>query len=216
MLQVYLNMPVWTQKPMRIIKDSEYCPFDWWSRNVRLCPLLVDLGALAVKRLSYPSNSSFSEFIFSYGGFISGKKRSSLSVERINTRELVKFNSPLFDEVDKTRLTKVIENVADENSSYGFPVEVCEGQSGDIENTSTKVDALIKELTCIYCSNEVLKKSKVTSRIAGRVMCDAKRQPCLVHKFVQEGSFFYGCENCLEYDICEECYGYDMDHLASG
>lgn len=65
---------------------------------------------------------------------------------------------------------------------------------------------LIRDLTCVYCTNTVLTKEKGAARFAGVLSCDGYPECIHGDRDINEGNYFYGCKNCDTYDLCHYCY----------
>lgn len=81
--------------------------------------------------------------------------------------------------------------------TYGFPVT-------SEDNELEEYDVLTTTPACPHCTNTVLSEMKVTSRTAGRVTCDG--EDCELTHCISEGTKYYGCKNCDEFDLCRTCY----------
>ena len=101
----------------------------------------------------------FSERIFSYGGEQSSGKRSSISVKRLNARELCKFNFSRVPEEEWYHVTVRMEEILKSNTDFGYNAE------------EVIVDNVLKKSgqRCPHCICIELTKMKNTSRTAGVV-----------------------------------------------
>lgn len=97
-IMIYLGLSTFEANPFAIIKSKD--PFEWWEESKVRLPVLANLARFACMILSHPPTSAFSERIFSYAGVQTGGIRSSLSVRRLNSRELLKFSIHLMSEED--------------------------------------------------------------------------------------------------------------------
>ena len=83
---------------------------EWWKEHERHLPLL---SKVAKEVLGIPCSSAKSERVFSTGGFMVTKKRSSLGAARVESLLVIKENKKLVDEMQTKNNKKVELNVDD-------------------------------------------------------------------------------------------------------
>jgi hypothetical protein len=178
------------------VATMDICPYQWWKATVDRHPDLRCIADLARMLLAHPRTSSVSEFIFSYGGAETNGKRSSLSAERLNARELIKFNHRLIN-AGNWDLIAEKQGELRKWAIKGFGLK---------KNLSVNKTYLKVAVTCAYCINTSLDKTKCTSRYAGAVSCDNFPNCERDTRDIPENEFFYACKSCDEYDLCIACY----------
>lgn len=191
-------------------------------------PLSV-LSRLAIRLLSSPKASSFSERIFSFGGVATSGTRSSTKSKKVNLSQLIKFNAPLCseDELDNIieALNRALEDLgvtrealgevgelwkSVENEEYKF---VCfEEEEDQVEdNEEDSSESKTKPLCCALCIISIPLKEAIcdaATHNGGAFKCDfGENQDCvLVDRVIHVGTTFHWCPRCDSYDICSGCY----------
>lgn len=154
------------------------------------------MADLARVLLAHPRTSSMSEFVFSYGGVETSGRRSQLSADRLNAREIIKFNHGLVKQEEWDKISEQLPKLREfAKTDYGLRRDL------HFERNYLRVS-----VTCAFCLNSELKKEKVTTALASRLRCDNYPECKRNSREIPEVSFFYGCTNCDKYDICEECF----------
>ena len=170
-IDAYLAQEVFAGNLLDMLKGR--CPFEWWMKHTRLIPTLKPLAVIACSLLSLPGNSSFSEFIFSYGGEQTSQKKSRLSVKRLNAKALVKFNCKVLGKTDENirarfvKLPQEIDAILERQDKEPFGMVYCdtEGERGDTEEVQ---NALVQTRTgCIYCVNTALVENELLTCTQG-------------------------------------------------
>lgn len=202
--------------PMELLTTEN--PLDWLKERVAVFPHVFKVAA---RILSAPRTSAFQERVFSYTGLDTSKKRSSLSVKRINVRQCIKMNSSGLVHNWKEALPEIKKRVKAESSKEEInPAELIANDSvrSLVENLDKGVG--IHEPTysppvarCIHCVYSILKNMKCdrTNAGGGSLRCDGEN--CCgssENRKINIGDPFYSCLSCSNYDLCLKCYGTEV------